>query len=96
MDPEAAFVLTLMIIVISSAISAGILHSKGRSTFGGFLLGFFLGVPGIVIALFWPAKKAGPVAYSNVGDTASYKVCLNCNSISGRSAAFCSGCGQQF
>lgn len=49
---ESIYIIGVVASIVSAFIVMAIFHSKGRSAGGGFALGFFLGVIGIIIALF--------------------------------------------
>src|SRR4051794_22604337 len=57
MDDGSAIIITILVRVVFGAACAAVAHSKGRSTVGWFIGGFFIACIGLVILLCLPNLK---------------------------------------
>ena len=101
MESDAALVGTLLIWLFVYLVSGlffgffskNISEDKGRSPTEGFLIGFFLGVIGIIIVALLPANEAA-ISQSKLDDGTS-KECPYCAEIIKSEALICKFCGRE-
>lgn len=75
-------------------LCAVVANTKGRSTFGWFLLGCFLGIIALLIVLVAPSLKVGPVlAGSEVATEKTHVRCPDCKELVRKDARKCKHCG---
>ncbi len=79
-----------IVCIICAGVCAEILHSKGRSTFGGCLLGFFLGIIGVIIAACLP-KDEEQIRIDKI-KSGLYKQCPICREVIDIHAVLCPYC----
>ena len=96
------FFLILLIQILPAFICAAIMRNKGRSSFGGFMLGLIVGVFGILIAALWPAHEpARRVSYARnetnfqnaLPSQLKRTSCSHCGYKNDANAKFCQHCG---
>ena len=94
MDEESLYFISAVMAIISAFVTLLIFKSKGRSGLGGFALGFFLGIIGIVIALFMSSNQEA--IQHRKFEHGKLSQCPYCKEYVKVDAIICKHCGQSF
>lgn len=88
-----AKLIELFLVCLVTGIAAGVIgSSKGRSGFGYFLIGFFLNIIGVLIAIGVPSLR--PVGVKPIAAPTDLILCWSCSRPRRADAISCPHCGK--